>query len=374
MDFTQMSLATNSGRKLFMMLLNSIFLNQTTLVLLAFVILVFATLRRQSGSELFSVRDTNTLKALAIIVVIASHVRYVLVNDTHFLRPYSDFAGIAVDLFLLLSGYGLTYSWLKKPTTIGSFYKKRLLKIFLPLWLTLIIFVVLDYFIHHISYSPTTLASYAIGLVTSADIVHDFNSSLWFLAPLLAYYLLFPWIFKYSPKLLAPVVLAFAGWLVVRVDWNIHHRALELYRLHWLAFPIGCVGAIALTNHRVQTWFRSLMGNTPLRMAALAVMSIGLYIGYQFSFDIASLIQQQLVSITLAIGFGLAVCLIPFTSRGLEFIGVYSYEIYLVHWPLLYRYDPLYDALPLGLATIISVAVIVGLSILLQRGTKLITK
>ena len=45
----------------------------------------------------------------------------------------------------------------------------------------------------------------------------------------------------------------------------------------------------------------------------------------------------------------------------LYWLGLFSFEVYLLHWPLLYGYNFLYGKVPASLATILYVAILLGL-------------
>jgi len=53
----------------------------------------------------------------------------------------------------------------------------------------------------------------------------------------------------------------------------------------------------------------------------------------------------------------------------LHLFGVYSYETYLLHWPLMSRYDLFYHHLPAWAATFAWLAAFIGIGWLLQRIT-----
>ena len=53
----------------------------------------------------------------------------------------------------------------------------------------------------------------------------------------------------------------------------------------------------------------------------------------------------------------------------LELWGIYSYEIYLLHWPLMYRFDFVYKILPPALATCLYLFIFIGLGMVLQRAS-----
>jgi peptidoglycan/LPS O-acetylase OafA/YrhL len=54
-------------------------------------------------------------------------------------------------------------------------------------------------------------------------------------------------------------------------------------------------------------------------------------------------------------------------SRSWELVGKYSYEIYLLHWPIYWRYQILYQYLPAWLATALYLLLIVVLAIGLHK-------
>jgi peptidoglycan/LPS O-acetylase OafA/YrhL len=58
-----------------------------------------------------------------------------------------------------------------------------------------------------------------------------------------------------------------------------------------------------------------------------------------------------------------------FDNKFLYIYGVYSYETYLLHWPLMSRYDIFFQYLPAWAATILWVIAFIGIGWLLQKIT-----
>ena len=77
--------------------------------------------RRTSGEAAFPRSATEELKGLAILLVVFAHIGYALVPGGRFLFPLSVGAGIGVNVFLLLAGYGLATSALAKPRAACNF-------------------------------------------------------------------------------------------------------------------------------------------------------------------------------------------------------------------------------------------------------------
>lgn len=93
---------------------------QSTVIFSIFFILIFLfTLRLRKNETTVQLVHTQELKGLAILAVIFSHIGYFLANDDRFLFPFSIIAGVGLNLFLFLSGYGLFVS---TSTYSGRFY------------------------------------------------------------------------------------------------------------------------------------------------------------------------------------------------------------------------------------------------------------
>src|SRR5579884_2505516 len=114
--------------------------HQTALFAMIIISSILVTLKLSYNDSLFSLRVTNQLKGLAILTIVFSHIGYFLSNDTRFLFPMTILAGVGVNIFLFLSGFGLTTSALNRHLSPLEFYKKRLGKIFVPLWIIISLF------------------------------------------------------------------------------------------------------------------------------------------------------------------------------------------------------------------------------------------
>ena len=58
------------------------------------IVLVFSWRRAGAKTSLIPLDDTNELKGLAMISIICIHIGYSLVDNSTFLSPISDFAGV----------------------------------------------------------------------------------------------------------------------------------------------------------------------------------------------------------------------------------------------------------------------------------------
>lgn len=279
-------------------------------------------------------------------------------------------AGVGVNLFLILSGYGLVASALKKPLTIGGFYKKRLFNLFVPFWVCLSIFLLLDYFWLHLNYGTVYIVKAFFGLFTRADLYHDINSPFWYFSWIVMYYLLFPLLYIKKAPWVSAILMYLIPFALIKaqphfLDWVIH-----LYRIHVIAFPLGMLLAWFLNSSAIWLKIKNFFGKVK-HQKTWHYVSVVLLLGAIFYFYKNSGVGE--VAIIEEV-FSIISCLLLialFVIKKIEikllyWVGVFSYEIYIFHWPLMYRYDFLFKYLPAWLALALYIPVFIALGYLLR--------
>jgi hypothetical protein len=188
-------------------------------------------------NNVISKETTLVLKAFAILGVIFAHVGYEIFADESLLYPLAIFGGISGDLFFFLSGFGLACSYDKWMGKTKEFYIYRIRRIWLPIFFILIALFTADALIHSRYYSLSYILKSFLIIFPTHDLNLDVNSPLWFMTPILIYYLFFPLLYKRSKPVLSALGFVALGFFVSRVLENI--IVSELFRLHYLAFPLG---------------------------------------------------------------------------------------------------------------------------------------
>jgi len=345
---------------------------QTILFTAVLVLALAITARKiKTPLEFLSKNQSTELKGMAILFVIFSHIGYFLVSDHRFLFPLSTLAGVGVDTFLILSGFGLTVSMLSKSLGIIEFYKKRLLKIFIPMWLVISVLFILDFLVLRKSYDAISIISHYLGYFPRADVYQSLNSPLWYFTFILFYYLVFPLVFmKNRPWLSVILVISTSLVLLKAVRLPLTGDVVSLYVLHVLAFPIGM--ALASSKDKLKFILEKVSNLWYLRLFLILTFScLFWYLAIHSGVGKGVRLEE---TISLATVFLL---LIVFVIKKLEsglliLIGEYSYEIYLFHWPLMYRYDFLYNRLPLFIATGTYLVIFLLLAVFIRKITKYI--
>jgi len=325
-------------------------------------IALLISIKPRKITEWFPVSLTTELKGMAILMVVLSHIGYFLVTDTRFLWPLSIMAGVGVNLFLFLSGFGLTVSQMKKDLKIGEFYKKRLLKLFQPLWLVLIVFFGLNFIFSGPVYSWDYIVKAFLGIFTHADLYQDINSPLWYFTFILGYYFLYPLVFSKKVPWLSAILLYVAGYLFVYFQPSAFDYIIHMYKIHIVAFPLGVLAAWGMTKLKSPEILEKISrGWQAIGYYALLIGLLALFIYANYNSGIGNPIKEQWMSILAIIAISLVFILKKIEFRLFYWFGLYSYEIYLWHWPIMYHYDFLYRFLPVWLATILYLVFFVGL-------------
>lgn len=296
------------------------------------------------GDNILSRENSDEMKGYAMLAIVLSHVGYFLSKETQFLFPFSIGAGVAVNVFFFLSGYGLAMSAFKNYLKPIPFYIRRFFKIIIPLWITLILLYVADYFVLHKTYATTSIIHSFLGWFPTANIFNDVNSPLWYITLLFFFYLIFPIVFRpWHPYSSAFIVMVCGGIFSALAPVGVH----GLYEAHWMLFPLGVLFAsfahtrtLALPKISKPRWF---VGSFVFVVACILL--------YRFSGVGTN--YEQYMGILMTFLFFIAFWLIPLRSELMEKIGRYSFGIYLIHWPLMYRYGVWFQVFPAWFATFI---------------------
>ena len=300
---------------------------------------------------------TNTLKGLAIIIVLINH--YLNLNVT---GNYTGFANLAISIFFVLSGYGLSFSLRKRfgdtftAKGVFRFYFDRAIRIFPLLWLAWLV----QSAVTGEELSPWILAG-----------VHG-QEHYWFIPSLLHCYLLAPLLFLGMRKqwwksaaifLLLLLIVTGLGRtgilpenLIKSLLW-INGEYRDMFFLHIFLFHVGMI-LPHFMKPRLDSSAKSR--KFPFRFWSLAMLTLALMIFLKYNTDestLAKIAWQLLPLVPLAglVHFGISHSVV---SRPLAFLGSISYAVYLFH-PTLYRGVSIIGGYPMNSS--LELSIVVGL-------------
>jgi len=247
-----------------------------------------------------------------------------------------------VGVFLLFSGFGLTYSLVKSgglPTSWASWYRRRFTRLFPIYWLAHLILLVSPFTVLHDPIDTRFLLSFLGDRVYPVDKMFFYLvPAWWFLGMLIEFYIAFPLLLKLMQRLgwarhlgLCIVLTTGARYFiqVVGADGNYLMGAFFLCRL-W-EFAAGMALGKLMAEAPDET-FRLLLSWKGLFFGVLTY-ALG-FLTYQpnFLFNIS----DGLTAMGLSVVLMHAACRldsVPVLGRSFSLAGVYSYSIYLFHQP-----------------------------------------
>ena len=354
------------------------------IVIAVLIAVLFLTFRKSKHTEIFPISVTQELKGLGILTVVFAHFAYMLVTNAEFLFPLSIIAGVGVDLFLFMSGYGLSVGMLKRPMPVLDFYKRRLIKIFIPFWIALIFIFAADAIFLQINYPVPYMIQSFLGWFPTAIGFDDVNSPFWYITWMIMFYALYPIVFSTKRPWLSALILAVIATLL-GVYNPLDMGDNWLHRLHTLAFPLGIVAAWLLMetkdkeNKLVTTLknFRNNASNSMIHYVIIVVMlAIVVYMSLHTTANhwpkLTALLGKgyfvdQFTSLVIMFAFIVIFSLKKFDNKFLSIYGLYSFEVYLIHWPLIGRYDIFFSYMPAWAAVLAWLVAFILISIVLQK-------
>ena len=201
------------------------------------------------------------------------------------------------------------------------------------------------------------------------------------------YYLIYPLVFFKKYPWTAALGIYLVSYFVLQLNLPVTADVLRLYQMHFLSFPLGAALACLvvtenplklLLSQKIKDWadylnkFSWLKNFLYLVISALLLYVI-IYTGYHSGVGEAP-DKIQVISLTTCFAMILLFVMNTFEFRLVSLVGLYSFEIYLIHWPLMSRYDLLFKFLPGWLAMLLYLFIFLSLGWLLQNLLKPINK
>jgi peptidoglycan/LPS O-acetylase OafA/YrhL len=251
------------------------------------------------------------------------------------------FGGTGVHLFFLLSGFGLAMS--KSSDSALHFYKRRLVKVWLPYVLALTISLLAAIFF---GFFPDRFDAWLAGVslyqMFSERYIESFGGHFWFISAILQFYLAFPSLLWLKKKLGNDwlffgfsLAVSVAWWLTVYIFGKGDSRVWNSCFLQFLwEFALGMVlagGARQTADGRRQLWNYGWRLSLPIALIFSGIMILMILkigdAGRIFN-DVPALIGYAAFSIFF---FQIGDKFLPQLKRFFLWVGSFSYSLYLVH-------------------------------------------
>ena len=296
------------------------------------------------------------IMGVASVFIMLCHNSFVFVYPVDMINGIfvSSLLQFAVDIFMLLSGLGLYYSFCKN--SIAEFYKKRMARIIPNYILFVIIAGLISVLLCNVSLKSFVYKFSLVSYYISGDI------TVWFVAGILLLYLIFPLLFnlsKYNSKLYA---LCFVAVIVIAVlpIWDLLPYNFQIIKSTLITrVPIFMIGIFI---------GKKLYEKNSLKVNVLKCIVVNLFFVVLFVINVVfnkyntwtfSRLLFLPISLSFALILGYVFELVKIKTRRINavflFLGSITLEIYLIHERILQLTDYWFNLLSFD-KTIISLA------------------
>lgn len=168
---------------------------------------------KDNGREYLSLKDTNVLKGIAVILLLWHHLFYMqnglfddilIAGDTFLVNKSGKLCKMCVAIFVFLSGYGLTRQKVIKGSleNLYIWYRHRYTKLMYNFWFIWLLFVPVGVIIFGRTLSDAYQTHIAWKLladvlgVANAFGFHGYNATWWFITCIILLYAIYPLLYK----------------------------------------------------------------------------------------------------------------------------------------------------------------------------------
>ena len=307
--------------------------------------------------ELFS-KYRQALFGIAAISIVLVH--FPAPQGSLYQRLYGSLVGsIGVEIFAILSGYGLYFAYSKKPR-IGQFYLRRGKRVIVPYLLISAPLLLI---------STVTLGGGDVSVflqrISFVSFFRFGDVRQWYVAFILCMYLLYP-VFDFLARKMKNcfvliMLITFIGILALKQYAEPFYQNTQNALWRVLSFEAGIMFAMAAQKKIKLNWW--IIG---LVVFGFVIMLVNAKLGH-----IWDRLPRFFYGISCIILLVLVIDRLPFRPliTALEKTGIYSFEVYITHVLLL----EIAEAASIDVSSFLSYSILVYISVILSLGTKFIT-
>lgn len=277
---------------------------------------------------LLNKKDSQMIKGIAIISVIASHMAYIISIPSKIEILMHPLGYLGVSLFLAISGYGCVVSNWHGKTTKLEFLKKRITKILPLLVVTTWGAVILNYILYGHEFDFLEVVWNSFGIINS---IGRFT---WYIGFQYFWYVLFSVFETKHPRVYLGAVIVY----IISFAIKCPSIQFDMWGLNCLSFPTGVW--IAINEASIKRRLNKIKQWKVLLITGGSFGSAFIFC-YFVLHNPSELIIQSATKSMVSTSFVILVITIFVVHNnrieqsaiggGLQIVGTISYELYLIH-------------------------------------------
>ena len=291
-------------------------------IFILLLISLFVYLIPRTDVDYLSNKSTKSLKGLLALLIIFHHISQKITTGENF-SNFEYMGRYIVALFFFLSGYGLYFQYSNNATYMENFLKKRLVRIFIPFFVFIVIYVI---------YRAT------LGEVVNVDFFLSFwedHSNIiyngWFINSIIVLYVIFYISFKSKDTKIAVFKLVFLT--LVYIFWKAYQDHGDWEYVSIMAFLLGIFWMkyrVSIDKFIEKKYFIFLISFSILMYVFRHYEDIMKDIGITNRYVYYGIVGN-LCTMVFVVYFLLLTNKLNFSNKYLDFLGDISFEIYMIH-------------------------------------------
>lgn len=304
-------------------------------------------------------QSIDFLRGIAILMVILVHSSQKIVGMPEIIYRITSWGETGCQLFFVLSGYLLTYSWRQKQRSIKDFYWSRWLSIGPAFYFAIIFWVTVGYIQYFIDYSQGfpvngSAGAIAANILLLNGLFVDANNNVvpggWFIGALVILYLMYPLLNKIILFLYNRTKVLLAGFVLLL--YGLSKGAFGIYSCGYLKsivlnaysfiHQLSCFAMGIILCYFVLEYEEQLTG----KKKEIAIFTLGLLFLQVYAFYHLPIPERNLISSVSFCGICLLTHLYDDQKKNalgyqIADIGKVSYEIYFIHFIFVWYLMPI---------------------------------
>ena len=291
-------------------------------IFILLLISLFVYLIPKTDVDYLSNKSTKSLKGLLALLIIFHHISQKITTGENF-SNFEYMGRYIVALFFFLSGYGLYFQYSNNPTYMENFLKKRLVRIFIPFFVFIVIYVI---------YRATLGEDINVAFFLSFWKDHSniiYNG--WFINSIIVLYVIFYVSLVRKDSKIAEYKLVFLT--LVYIFWKAYQNHGDWEYVSIMAFLLG----VFWTKNRVSI-DKLLEKNYFIFLVSFSILMYVFHY-YEVIMKIIGITNKyvyygivgNLCTMVFVVYFLLLTNKLNFSNKYLDFLGDISFEIYMIH-------------------------------------------
>lgn len=291
-------------------------------IFILLLISLFVYLIPKTDVDYLSNKSTKSLKGLLALLIIFHHISQKITTGENF-SNFEYMGRYIVALFFFLSGYGLYFQYRNNATYMENFLKKRLVRIFIPFFVFIVIYVI---------YRAT------LGEVVNVDFFLSFwkdHSNIiyngWFINSIIVLYVIFYVSFVNKDSKISEYKLVFLT--LVYIFWKAYQDHGDWEYVSIMAFLLGVFwmkNRVSIDKLLEKNYFIFLVSFSILMYVFHYYEDIMKNIGITNKYVYYGIVGN-LCTMVFIVYFILLSNKLNFSNKYLDFLGDISFEIYMIH-------------------------------------------